>query len=127
MKAWFLAWIAVVVGVACGGNVVVDSANGAGAGSIGTGVGSGAGAGNGGGPCVGAPCTATCSEAMTQGGEPCSGPALGVFQALVQCAFNDCLNYCPTFVLDCGSTGLDPFCGSCLKICEAEVANCSAD
>lgn len=145
--------MAVALLAACGGNVLVDGANGSGTGGTG-GINPGPTTGAGAvtttyttsypttsttvvtttsttavsSSSSGGPCTMTCSEALKEGGIlPCGGPALGAYNALLSCA---CSNAGPCQVACeynfCLHEAVSPTCLSCLGMhCAGQLMSCN--
>jgi hypothetical protein len=114
---------------ACGGNVVVDRATGAG-GTSPKATGS-AGNGGGGGMCAGTQCNLSCATTLANGGLPCTDVSgEGPFAALVMCAVAACgpNHECPFFLGECTPLSSEPGCVMCLEEhCATPLAGCQAD
>jgi hypothetical protein len=132
-RPWFVA-AAVLIPLACGGNVVVDGANANGGayatGAGGTGASNTGASGAGGGTllpnCPLSQCSVPdCASAIMAGGRPCYGDPAEVqhYADLVACANAQCEPACAALVSNCSSVPVG--CWNCVQmLCATQVATC---
>jgi hypothetical protein len=121
MKIRLLILVASAVGgvafsAACG------SSGGTGGGSTGNGMGGSTGAGMGGSSGAGM-CAASCADAITNGGEPCSSDTAGAsaYSTLNSCLSTSCANECSTYLSGHTALDADTTCPTC------STTNCKSD